>query len=245
MSDKPITFTQAGEPANPSPDTTQGAVGQVEQKGVQYVTLDEARRIASDAAEEAFRKAQGLVDKSTRRLSSQAKQQVESLRSQIQRQRDLGVPVTPEQEEKLVQDRINHLILSDDGEPTEPAPTPGSTDQGSQNKPVDVRALEIMQRNGSVVYENDPEYNALDFTSEDAFLQSVDRASQAKRARLAGTGTHSAPTMVPTSAATIQGTPGTNLQAAYETELAKVPRGNVHQVTELKKKYRGMGLQVN
>lgn len=182
----PVTFQgqqqpQAGQPAAaPQPAASQPEQPQGTATEPQYVTLEDANRIAKAAADEAFRKAQSLFDKGNGKVRERLNQFEQAM---------AGVQLPPEQREQLRQQVINQA-LSDPAAPESPAPAapPAAqpTAQPGQEPPdaITAEAWKMMQEAGVTIEDEDPEVSSIDRSSPYKFLRSIEQAIEAKRQRI-------------------------------------------------------------
>lgn len=208
---KPIAFQGPGQvpaPASPPAEQPQGNASQPE-----YITRQEAQRMAEDAAEAAFRKAQGLLDKRSDGLLKKVQTDIRNIEQAIDLQKKAGIVITPEQEDKLKQQAYMRALSESESAPqpgegatssASPAPAGAPAAQPAAQveplDPVSAEALNMMQVAGVSIEESDPEYQTIDQNSPYRFLKSVEAAIVAKKARLASNPQPSgAPTRTPTN----------------------------------------------
>jgi len=156
----------------------------------QYVTLDEAQRIATDAAEEAFRRAQSLYSKGQAGFEKKVQADLRNLEKALELQKKAGVTVTPEQENHMRQQVINQAFMDGD-QPTQPAAPgaqPAQAGEGAEDiDPVTADAWRLMDEAGVTIEDDDPEVALLNQGSPYVFLKSIEAAIAAKRQRLGNT----------------------------------------------------------
>lgn len=165
--------------------------------------------MVADAEEKAFRRAQGLVEKTNSGVLKKVQENMAALEKSFKLQADAGFPVAPEQAERLKAQVLQQAFT----EP-EPAPPPApaqAADAGPQRAPgapeaadldpVNAEALSMMRLAGVTIEDSDPEAKLIDQASPYAFLKSVDKAIEAKRTRLgtAQQSTPAAPAVLPTN----------------------------------------------
>lgn len=155
----------------------------------EYITRQEAeglaREAAEAAAEAAYRRAQSYADKRQQVFN----QSIEALNKALEMQRAAGITITPEQEQNL-KDRVwQQAMTAQIGDSASPensppgTPTPGETAQG-QLSDIDKAAFEIMEEYGVTIEKADPEFDMLDPSTPRKYLNSMEKAIQAKQARL-------------------------------------------------------------
>jgi hypothetical protein len=148
----------------------------------EYVTRQEAEQMAEQAAENAFRRAQSLIDQ----RSAKVQEQVKALKDTIALQREAGIEITDAQEKAMV-DKVAQKALLDQSSqlPTQPAQAgAGSAEPDTQ---IDIAAGAIMDALGVEIIDSDPKevLELLDMSSETAYLKSIPKAI-AKKRELAG-----------------------------------------------------------
>lgn len=142
----------------------------------QYITRDEAARIAQSAADKA---------------ANSIRNQVQERLKQIEQAYQLtGQDFTPEAKATARQNVINSILTE---EPAEPAPhvsqpsAPASTpaqEQGADTDPVMDAAYQILKAQGVTLDENDPEIKSLKLDGTPGeYLASVTLAAATKKAR--------------------------------------------------------------
>jgi hypothetical protein len=182
---KSVAFQGAGQPpVTPSPvaEAVQGNV-----KVPEYITREEAQRMAQEASEAAFRKAQGLIDKGNAGTLKQVQGKLKALEDMFKLQEKVGMTVTPEQKDKMK----NDVLMQAFTETPESTPIPagnqpaqvGTQDEAEQD-PVTAEAWQMMKDAGITIEDNDPETKTLDQSSPYKFLKSIDAAIAAKKARI-------------------------------------------------------------
>lgn len=188
---KVITFNgpEAGQPLDKTPSEQPEDKKAVEPK---YITQEEAQRLADTAAENAFRKAQGLVDKADSRITDRVQQGLASLKKTLEMQRATGMEISPEQEEKLRNQIVTNALTETGAESPENI-EPGQAQklgEVSGEDPVTDTAWRMMQKAGITIEENDPEAEELKSIQDpDLFLYGIARAIELKRQRTTSEGT--------------------------------------------------------
>jgi len=209
----------------------------------------------SEVEERIFRRVQGLVDKTNATVLKKVQQDLSSLNQSIELQKKAGIPITDAQVESL-KNQIIQKALTESPPASEPAP-PGQPTQTSQSAPqergidpVTAEALAMQQEAGIWIADTDPEVSMIKNTGGvREYLNSIGRAIEAKRKREPSTPTTSTPSTNQTPAMvrtpTSVGSTGTaqSLMQEYQQESKGVRRGSP-QMLELRKKYRGKGLNV-
>lgn len=176
MSDQSTTTGGAGAGQLP-PDIN--SVGQPVQP--QYITYEQAQRMAQEAAETAFRRAQGLIDKREQRVQDT----LSSLQNALKLQRASGIEITPEQEKALQDKAILEAWKSPAQAPdlSKPAAQP----VGDEPDTVTQIALGFEKRYGVEVYDEDPEARLIKADgTPDEYIETYISAIMAKRQRLQG-----------------------------------------------------------
>lgn len=177
---------QAGQPVTPSPApaaeqapiSTEGST----ESTPQYVTRDEALKMAKEAASEAIRQAQSLSDKSTARIMKE-----------IERLSKAGITATPEQVQKMIATEESQQEVS-------AQPAVQQTNQEQPSDPVVRKAVKIMQEAlGKNIEQDAPEQKLINKETDDpeVFLASVREATAAYKERAANIGN---PARMPTTA---------------------------------------------
>lgn len=166
-----------GLPASsPAPAAAPGAPGgggaPNPEQAPQYITRDEAQRLAEAAADAAFRKAQGLTDKTASRLEKQVQDRLAEI------EKFVG-PLTEEQKAKMA----NSLTQQEAAPATNPqAATPVAVMDQAE---IDRRTSEIYQKHGLELEDTDPEARLVDgVKSPEAWLAALETATAQKAARL-------------------------------------------------------------
>lgn len=201
---------QAGQPVNSSnaadvqsqPSATENADGGTPQ----YVTKDEALKMAREAATDAIRQAQSLTDKAQARIMQE-----------VNRLKQNGIQATPEQVQKMIVSEERAAAQSQQSDiSSQQAAQPG---QETSDDPVVRKAFKIMNEDGGGQIPQDaPEFKLIDAETDDVevFLNSVRTASKAYAARTqnlsnparnpslaGGTGTHTPSHLNKTGAETL------------------------------------------
>lgn len=172
-----------GQIAFQQPDQGKPSSGEGDAVTEQYVTRQQAQELAQQAAEEAYRKAQALIDKGASRLTKQVQERLASLENSWKLQADMGAPVAPE-----TQERLRQRVIQDAFTAQEQA---GAVGSGSQAQapglegmdPITAEAYQMMQQAGVMIEQGDPEAAQIDQSSPFKFLRSVEAAIAAKKAR--------------------------------------------------------------
>lgn len=184
----PVTYQQQDQPAPPAQDQPAGSKEVTQDAQPQYVTREEAQRLAQEAAEQAFRRAQGLNDKQAAKINGRIDELLTSYKAVT------GQEPTPEIRERARQEAEKQAQQPGD---------PGPDDLIAQ---VNRRIDQLYENAGLKVYPGDPEEELLDKSNPDAFVQSIERALTVKKARLAGSPT--SPEPAPVAQAPIIGNAG-------------------------------------
>lgn len=163
----------------------------------QYVTTEEAQKMADDAAENAFTKAQSLIDTNVSRVEKSVQDQVGSLDASAALLKAAG----HELPEGALEAAKNQALVGSFLPPPEPASNGDPSgeqdgqpdisgeepDAGDKEKdPVTVIAQSRMEKAGVTIGKDDPEFPLIDLKTDDAnvFLDTVDQAIAAKSKRL-------------------------------------------------------------
>lgn len=165
---------QPQQPVTGAPDTAQP----------KYITLEDAQRLAADAAkqaeEAAFRRAQGYFDKG----QSRVRERLDGLTEHLKLMTSAGVQVTPEQERIMRQRALEDAFQPDPAPAASPGAQPGPKPVTTPPDPVTADAWGMMQKAGVYLEDGDPETDSLDQSHGPyAFLRSVEKAIDAKRQR--------------------------------------------------------------
>jgi hypothetical protein len=133
---------------------------------------------------------QGVQSK-TDNIAAQVKQQVNAIDAFVQKMTAAGVTVTAEQTKTLKQDAMMEALTSEPQQPhQQPQARGNGSGDGEQLDSVSLAALSMMEVQGVQIEDSDPEVaeiaKAIDGTPKD-YLAAVQRAIQAKQARLAQT----------------------------------------------------------
>ncbi len=204
----------AGSGQTPPENTPAGVPGTGAQP--QYITLEQAKKLADDAAEAAFRRAQGLVTKTNQGLENKIRADIQAIEQTVAMQRASGIQITPEQEATLKQNAVLNAYKAAPPEPPpgaspgtqSPAGSPGQqVSAGQEGEEIPVtdplmdQAIQIMDQAGVYILQTDPEWNVIAQAQPAQYLQAVQDgiASKVKRlatppeARLSGLGAGSQP----------------------------------------------------
>lgn len=148
----------------------------------QYLTRQEAQRLLDEVEKRAVSRAQGLVDKSGDRVMKKIQADIASLEQGLKLQRDMGLTVTPEQEEamkaKLIQTAMTAPLPEE-----KPAESAQATSSPAID-PITADAIRLQEAAGTWIVEGDPELSAIKTSgSPYEFLKSVETAIAAKKQR--------------------------------------------------------------
>ena len=169
---KPVAFAGAGQPqAAPAgePSATQEPV----------LTLDEVRRIAKEAEENAFRRSQGLFDKG----QAKVRERIEQLEQTFK-----YVPgMTEEQKEAARQKAAYDALREPESPPAKPEPPAQARPVSAPElDPITASAVELEREYGFGFDAGDPEIAAVNTGGTvRQYLKTYEEALQAKRERLA------------------------------------------------------------
>ncbi len=211
----------------------------------QYLTRDEAEAMAKAAEEAAFRRAQGLIEKSSSRVLKQVQTDLKALETSLALQRKAGIEVTPEMEDRLKQQVMQKAFQDAPVEEVVPIPSAPVQEAG---QPVDrsedpaivnAQAWGLMEGAGIFLEDGDEELNMLvrNSTGKD-FIDSMKAAIEHKRQRNAASNINPAVRV----AGAVQGTGKPDLMQAYLKEVDSAT--NQSQRLDIRRKYRNLGLQL-
>lgn len=185
MSDKPGVVTFTARPGQAGNDGG-NAVGAGEE-ATKYVTRDEALRIANEAAEAAYRKAQSLADKSESRVTKLVQERLKQVEDSY---RLLNGGEMPAETREQVRQKVISEVLTNPGE-TSGAPAARPAAPGDSQVPDDEARytdrwiLDLYRETGVSIEDGDvEELKLIDFSSPAAVRQTIRTAIDAKRARL-------------------------------------------------------------
>lgn len=235
---QPKAGQPAGEPSEQVPE--QGA------PTTNYLTRDdfetEWEKRAKELEDAAFRRAQSLYDKGNQKVRAK----LAEVEASVKRAQKAGVQIAPETIEKMRQDALQEAYLEEEAQPSAPvtqapAQEPAKPQPQDALDPVNAMALRMQEKAGVMLYDSDPEVAAIKAAPDEVeFLEAVRAGIQAKQQRMA----RSPEARMAGLGAGSSGSGG--LDAQYQAELAKIPRG--HQGTmarsALKAKYRAKGLDI-
>lgn len=181
---------QPGQPQQPQQPAGQGSQGQPQpqpEAGTQpaqpeYITRQEAARLAAEAADTAFRRAQSLFDKGNEKV----RQRLGELESAWDMQAQAGAPVPEEVKMRL---RQQVLTAPQAAPPTteQAAAQPQQPQSGGQD-PITLSAWEMIRSAGIEIKDDDPEMQQIKTHGTPyEFLATVAQAIEAKRQRVAST----------------------------------------------------------
>jgi len=171
--------------------TTPATSAPVEPK---YVTIEEAQRLANEAADKAFVRAQSLVDKSSNRINEQISARIEQIETAYKM---TGQEMTPEQKATLRQNVVLQTLAE--------KPTSADNQQAAQTAqsaqsqaptgidPIAAAAIKMAEAVGGFE-EGDPEFAQVTRNDLPAheWLAKVAEQVQAKKERLASAKTRNA-----------------------------------------------------
>ena len=169
---KPVAFTGAGQPqAAPAgePSATQEPV----------LTLDEVRRIAKEAEENAFRRSQGLFDKG----QAKVRERIEQLEQTFK-----YVPgMTEEQKEAARQKAAYDALREPESPPAKPEPPAQARPVSAPEvDPITAAAMDMEREKGVAIEAGDPEVGTIKTDgSAYEYLRTYEAALNAKQQRLA------------------------------------------------------------
>lgn len=171
--DRDANGLPVSSPAPAAPGVPGGGGAPTEQAQPQYITRDEAQRLAEAAADAAFRKAQGLTDKTASRLEKQVQERLAEI------EKFVG-PLTEEQKAKMASSLTQQEAAAPAANPQAATPT-AVMDQAE----IDRQTGEIYRRYGIELDDTDPEARLVESAkTPEAWLAALDKATAAKAARL-------------------------------------------------------------
>lgn len=216
---------QAATPPVPGNGTEQ-VEGSTPQGASQFVTKEEATRLANEAAAKAFQTMQSMQAKQTNALKEEVNRRLAVLEK-------AGIQLTPEQASVLQQETMSQMQTANVQPPQEEQQS-----EQTFNDPVNAMAFQMQKDAGVFIERNDPEWNEINMTSENPwdFIKTLQSAIEKKRQR---TTKEPSPAGVPTLAAGTH----TDLMKQYQVELAQ-HRGDPSSITTIQHKYRAMGLKI-
>ena len=237
---KPISFTGNGQGQN-SPE----GAGQSDNRQPDVFTRSEFEaeweRRSKELEKNILSQSQSYADKGTHKVRAK----LAEVEATVKRTQAAGVELSPEQIEKMRQDAITEAYadesdLSPAGAQVAQvsAQDPAKPQPQEALDPVNQIALQMQQKAGVMLYDNDPEVVAIKAAEDEvAFLEAVRQGIAAKQQRMSRSPEARIPGLVNGRST------GGNLMAQYQAELKQIPRGNVDAVAKLKAKYIGMGLK--
>jgi len=238
-----VAFTGPGKSGNPSDQEANAAQQQV-------LTRKDMDQMVNDITEQVVRRTQGLIDSQTSNINKRIQDGLSNLKSVIEVQRSAGIEITPEQEQVLRQRIISEAYTVDPSSPPDPSTgtrNPQPEPQGGQEiDPVTAEAIAMMEEAGVWIADTDPEAeNIRQAKSPRQYFKAVEEAIAAKRERTSQTKTETGEEPSGRSPTNLGGSGGSkaSLRRQYQEEAKKV-RGDVWAVTELKRKYRKLGLDI-
>jgi hypothetical protein len=189
---------QAGQPAPASGDGSQPPAGTEAPK---FVTLEEAQRIADEAAakaaDQSYRRAQSLVDTNASRITKQVQEGFGALKQASETLKAVGHEIPADTlaraHTQVMTGAFDTPATPGGAPPASPATPPG---QGETAKdPITLLAERMQSKAGITLEDSDPEMSNAKLRSEDPeiFLQGVDEGIAAKKARLAASTTPTPP----------------------------------------------------
>jgi len=185
-----VEYPGGGQPPEVQPEKPE-----VEQKTPaqqQEVPVTISQEQLDEITENLFRRVQGLNTKQADTITRKISEQIKALNTSIGTMKATGIEVTPAQEEAMRQRVITDAYANADEEPVTPgeapAQRPPTRDQGVDSVTADGWAM--MEEAGVYIRQEDPEaelYLAKAQTPRQYF-QAIEKAIQAKKARLENTG---------------------------------------------------------
>lgn len=239
-----VVFTGPGKSGNPSDQEATTAQQQV-------LTRKDMDQMVNDITEQVVRRTQGLIDSQTSNINKRIQDGLSNLKSVIEVQRNAGIDITPEQEQALRQRVIAEAYTAEGPTaPTDPSKGTRQTQpepQGGQEiDPVTAEAIAMMEEAGVWISDTDPEAEKMrQAKTPRQYFKAVEEAIQLKQERTSQTKPETGADTGDRSPTNLGGSGGSkaSLRRQYQEEAKKV-RGDVWAVTELKRKYRKLGLDI-
>src|SRR3990167_5300611 len=158
MSDQTSASPLAPEVGQPQVNVSQPAE-QVSEVQPAYVTLEQAQKLANEAAEQAFRRAQGLIDKRNTRYQ----EKLQSLETHLDSMRKHEIELSPDQVAKLRRAAYDEAMQPDPSEVSKPGnakPVAETYEPSVEDRiaAVNLKAEGIVEVFGIDVEEGDPEF---------------------------------------------------------------------------------------
>jgi hypothetical protein len=192
VSDQPkaVSFQAAGQPPEKvAPVQVQPEQGNETQTS-KFVTVEEAQRLAKEAADQALRRAQQFFDVNQNQFGKRIQERVSQLEKAWDAMAKAGLQVPDEAGKERVRQRAIQEELTapnssqPPSSPSAQVEVKGQAENPEPQDPVTAEAWRMMQAAGVSIEATDPEAATLDQSSPYAFLKSVDAAINAKRERL-------------------------------------------------------------
>lgn len=206
----------------------------------QYVTREDLEKIRQDAINEARKTAQSISDKA----ASVSKKAYQEAMGEIARLKGLGIPMTPEQEQAIREQKLDEAIKQESN--GEPATQQQNIDMGTQQQAVqppawlkrDVDALIAETRLELLPQEMNEAGLTLALMNENPrqFYETFREALHAKRDNIVKGGQFS---RAATPGIGTQGQSG-NWQQQYESEI-RAAAGNGRKIEQIRRNYQERG----
>lgn len=128
---------------------------------------------------------QPFVDKKTGTMTAKTQQELVNFQQQLDTLKQGGVAITPQQEQALIEKKKADLIAAEGTQASQQQAAPSSPDGKAQQEmdPVSQAAIDLEKKHGIELLDDDPEAKAIDYTNAYTFLQSVEKALEAKKVR--------------------------------------------------------------
>lgn len=233
MADNTIAASYQGSGQAPGATPLETPAGQPQGQEAQqgYITKQEALRIADEASEKAFRRAQGLVTKLDVRVKERFQAQLDALKK-------AEVPVTNQQAEALRQ-QITDAVIAEESGPTLPTNLPLAQvgdGQGSIVDPINAQVEAYESKYGVKMEVGDPELALIKRYPApiEEYFQTYQEALKAKTKRI--TQQVNPPVHTPTSLGG-SGTPVPDTVTSLTAQLAKLmehPSDNMKEISRLR-----------
>lgn len=146
----------------------------------EYIRMEDAQKLIKEAVDIAVRQAQSLTDKSAHRLNTQ----ISEVKNTLSSLQSSGLPV-PADTLAAMREITNSLDVGGEAVQDEQKQEPddiGPTEE--EEAAVNRAAREIFQKLGVVVNLDDPEAKMIDYSTPEAFLESLPTAAAAKASRI-------------------------------------------------------------
>ena len=215
-----IKFEQQGQGQPENLSEQEGAAKTQEQPtGFTEAQLQQIGQIVGQSLEGCSRQQQSQRDKLEARISKQVEQNLSAARG-------AGIELTPEQEKAIENQTRKQFANSQDDSQQEPAQAPNGDQTNNQQEGTDPLAaavnaeVDALYKNyGFELDEGYPEAQGIDKSTPFKFVQSVERALQAKQARVESEGGALKPPSTNTFTGTGNNAPGNRIANIKDPDL--------------------------